>query len=116
MTDIKFEILKSAYDQTHRLISRSELLKESGRSINQVNYAIDELVFSKLLKENIGSDYLSLTSKGAVEYELEYESRQLKAEEDEHRSKQYKFNRNTTLASLIIAGVSIIVAVLAIIF
>lgn len=115
MTDLKFEILKIAYNNPHRQVNRPDLLNSLG-TIMQTKYAISELIYSSCLKESVGSQFLSLTDKGAVEYELEAEARQHKAEEDEHRSKQYKFNRNTTLASLIIAGVSIIVAVLAIIF
>ena len=111
MTDIKFEILKAAYDDKNRHVRRSDLLNMNISTIMQAKYAISELIYSKCLKESIGSDYLTLTDKGAVDYELECESRQLKAEEDEQFKKTFRFNKNTTIISIVIAAIASIAAI-----
>lgn len=110
MTDLKLEILKKAYNNEQRNLNSTDFLRASVGKLNQAKYALDELIYCKLLEKPLGSEFLHLTDKGAVEYELELEARQRRAEEEERFTKTYKFNRNTTIFSLIVAAVAALIA------
>lgn len=116
MTDLKYQILQIAYEDTHRKVDIGNLINLQLSTALQTKYAINELIYIGCLVQPIGTEYLKLTDKGAVDFELEREARQLKATEDYKHEKNYKFNRYTTIASLAIALISAISAILIAIF
>ena len=116
MTDLKYQILQIAYEDVHRKADIGYLINLKLSTALQTKYAINELIYTGCFVQPIGTEYLKLTDKGAVDFELEREARQLKSAENYKHEQNYKFNRYTTIASLVIALISAVSAILIAVF
>ena len=106
MTDLKFTILEALYASPTRRVSKAELLDRNFASPTDTMNTIKDLIEAKLLKVEIGSDKVNLTSAGANAFESAQEQRREQTESE----KQYRFNKKTTIISLVIAAVTSAIA------
>ena len=107
MTDIKYEILKTVYNNPDRCINLIKLtnLFAPGR-VMEATYSIEELILKDYLKNDKGTNTIHLTPDGAIAFESEDEHRKNNAKaESENRRNNTKNN-----ISVIIAVVSTVIA------
>ena len=106
MTDLKYSILEVLYNAPYRQERKINLLNRNFATPMLTRYAIDELIAVRYIEPKIGSDMLVLTSNGAIAYENAQEERRNQAES----KRQYRFNKKTTIISLIVAALTTAIA------
>ena len=108
MTDLKFSILKVLYTSPTRRTTKTELFNRKFASPTDTMNTIKDLIEAKLLKVEIGSDQVRMTSLGADAFESAQEERREQAKSE----KQYRFNKKTTIISLVIAATTSVIAMI----
>ena len=119
MTNLKYSLLGVLYSNHPRQESRLNLINLKFDTPASTSHAIDELIEAKLVKSLLGSDKIELTPSGAIIYESLNEVRNSQAEkaaeyarQNAEQKRQNRFLRITTFASLFIATITVVIALL----
>lgn len=107
MTDLKLHLLKALYVTPNRCLDRIKLYELKISDFTSTRYALEELQEKKYIEKTLGTDKFRLTPAGANAYEDECEERNKQAE----AKRQYRFNKRTTIISVVVATITTVIAV-----
>lgn len=107
MTDLKFEILGILYGKTDRRMNETELnnLFVPGR-VMPAKYAVDELITDGYLRQDHGSENVTLTPEGSKAFESEQDNRRKESQAKEQCRRDNLHARASTIIAIIMSAIA----------
>lgn len=110
MTDLKFAILDFLYHSPNHENEIVALYNQRLGSVNDVRIALNDMMKNSetpFIIRPVGKNTFRLTTHGNIAYESAQEERYKQSESE----KQYRFNKKTTVISLIVAVLTSAIAI-----